>query len=248
MIRQLIVNPKKLLHQGFLVLIVMFSACSRAPRPEALVMGKLVMGNDNQLLLSELEPKSVRRIDSMVPGVSGDFQFRIPLTEPGFFMLHAPSGKVLVIMLHPGDTVCLSGSFEEFPDQVRIAGSEETMWLDGFFRSTRLREKKVDSLELILVEKQDSSGFYEWTRKLDTLFKAIWEEQRAEELLFIQKHSGSLSSLIVLNYAFGLNTVLNPTDDRVWFEKLDSALNLRYPANKHVRYHHERMRGITSVP
>lgn len=244
--RQLVGNPLKLLHQGFLFLIVMVSACSRAPRPEALVMGKLVMSNDNQLLLSELEPKSVRRIDSIVPGVSGDFQFRIPLTDPGFFMLHAPSGKVLVFMLHPGDTVSLSGSFDEFPDQVRIAGPEETMWLDGFFRSTRLREKRVDSLELILVEKQDSSGFYEWTRKLDTLFRVIWEEQRTEELLFIQKHSGSLASLIVLNYAFGLNTVLNPSDDRVWFEKLDSALNLRYPANKHVRYHHERMRGITS--
>ncbi|HNX85545.1 MAG TPA: hypothetical protein PKN12_01305 [Bacteroidales bacterium] len=238
----------KLLHQGFLVLIVMFSACSRAPRSEALIMGKLAMSKSTQLLLSELEPKSVRRIDSIVPGVSGDFQFRIPLTEPGFFMLHAPSGKVLVLMLHPGDTVCLSGSFEEFPDHVRVAGPEETMWLDGFFRSTRLREKKADSLELILVEKQDSSGFYEWTRKLDTVFKAIWEEQRAEEIQFVQKHTSSLASLIVLNYAFGLNTVLNPSDDKLWFEKLDSALNLRYPANKHVRYHHERVKGMAAVP
>lgn len=223
---------------------VLFYSCSHAPENEAIITGKLNDGKGEKLVLTELDTKIVKRIDSVICDAGGSFRFRVKLPEPGFYMLHALSRKVLVLMLHPGDTVKVSGSFSSFPDHVMIEGPDETRWLADFFRFTRGQERKVDSLEMLLVEKQDSSGYFELTEKLDTVFKSIWERQREEEKRFIDQHPNSMASLIVLNYAFGLNTVLNPDDDFPWFEKLDSALTLSYPENKHVKYHHQRMLEI----
>lgn len=223
----------------FLVLIFFF--CSRPHQDQALITGQLQKGNGEKLILTELGPKTIRKVDSVHLDTRGFFFFNLKIAEPGFYMLHAPSGKVLVLLLNPSDTVNLSGNLTEFPDQIRMKGPGQTRLLEEFFRFTRRNERAIDSLELLLVERQDSEGYFELSQRLDTVFKNIWDRQRAYELDFIDKHPSSLASLIVLNYAFGLNPVLSPETDFTCFEKLDSALIKSYPENKHVKYHHQRV-------
>jgi hypothetical protein len=118
------------------------------------------------------------------------------------------------------------------------------MLLHDFFVYTRLNERKVDSLEMLLVEQQDSSGYYLLTQRLDTSFRQIWESQVLYEKEFIDKHPGSLASLVVLNYAFGMSPVLSPEEDFEYYAKLDSVLFKKFPENKHVQYHHQRVTAL----
>jgi hypothetical protein len=99
----------------------------------------------------------------------------------------------------------------------------------------------VDSLDMLLAERQDSSDYYNLTQKLDTSFREIWENQRALETTFINNHSGSLASLVVLNYAFGMSPVLNMDEDFRYYQALDSTLSISFPGNKHVLFHHQRV-------
>ena len=60
-------------------------------------------------------------------------------------------------------------------------------------------------------------------------------------MAFINKNSNSLASLIVLNYSFGMNPVLSPEKDFAYYQKLESTLFRKFPENKHVKFHHQRV-------
>jgi hypothetical protein len=188
-----------------------------------------------------MDTREIHVIDSVVLEQSGKFSFNPAIEEPGFWLLKAPSGKILVLLLDAGDSIELSGSARDFPDNVILKGPADAMLLNDFFSYTRHNESEVDSLEMLLIERQDSADYYPLTQKLDTLFRSIWERQRAFEIDFLTKHPESLASLIILNYAFGLSPVLSPEEDFHYYELLDSALIMRYPDNKHVKFHHQRV-------
>jgi len=224
-----------------IAIFVLLSSCHSPDGNKAVIQGTLTDAAGEKLTLMEMDVREIHPLDSTVLDPAGMINFHLAVKEPGFWLLKAKTGKILVILVHPGDQVMLSGSARDFPDQIRLNGSEEAIRLNDFFTYTRKNEHQVDSLEILLVERQDSADYFQLTQKLDTAFRMIWERQRSFEMDFINRHPGSLASLIVLNYAFGLNAVLSPLEDLGYFEKTDSALMKTYPGNKHVMFHHERV-------
>ena len=224
--------------------IVLITSCQHPVGNTAHIKGFLTGGSGLKLTLEEMDTREIHAIDSVILDNSGQFEFSPVIHETGFWLLKAPSGKILVLMLNAGDQIDLTGSVVDFPDHVILKGPEEAMMLNDFYRHTRLKEKQVDSLEMIIADRQDSSDYYQVTQKLDTSFKQIWENQRKDEMAFINKHPGSLASLLVLNYAFGMSPVLSPEEDFMYYHKLDSALNDKFPENKHVKFHRQRVLEI----
>lgn len=220
---------------------ISITSCQHPGNKIAKVNGILTEASGFKLILQEMDTREIHSIDSVVPDQNGTFSFSPVIKEPGFWLLKAPTGKILVLMLNTGDMIELSGSARDFPDNVILKGSKEAMLLNDFFLHTRLNERKVDSLEMLLVEWQDSSDYYQLTKKLDTSFRQIWENQRSYEMAFIDNNPGSLASLVVLNYAFGMSPVLSPEVDLVYYHKLDSVLFRKFPENKHVKFHHQRV-------
>ncbi len=225
----------------FLFICLMFLGCNNHHQESGIIEGKFQNCTDEKITLLELNAQSVIRVDSLVLDSGGRFIFSVKPEGPGFYMLQSNQGKVMVLYMDRGDTITLTGDFVSFPDRIKLKGSEEAEKLESFFLFTRKNERKVDSLETLLIENQDSSGFYQLTLQIDTAFRKIWDSQRDFGKTFIDRNPGSLSSLIVLNYAFGLHTVLSPDEDQPFFRKLDSTLMNYYPQNKHVLYHHQRM-------
>ena len=224
-----------------IAILIFLSSCQSPDGNKAAIQGTLTDAAGEKLTLMEMDVREIHPLDSAVLDPAGMINFKLAVKEPGFWLIKAKTGKILVILLHPGDQVLLSGSMRDFPDHVGLKGSEEAMQLNDFFTYTRKNEHEVDSLEMLLVERQDSADYFKLTQELDTAFRMIWERQRLFETDFINRHPGSLASLIVINYAFGLNAVLSPPEDLGYFEKTDSALMKTYPGNKHVRFHHERV-------
>ena len=223
------------------VLLFFISSCHRREADTVQVEGSFQQAGGTRLTFLEMGPQEIRAIDSTVPDAKGHFSFSAPATESGFWLLRTSSGKVLVMLMSPGDRIELGGTTACFPDHVTMQGPEEALLLDRFYQKTRLREHQVDSLETMLIDRQDSSDYAVLTQKIDTAFRRIWEEQRQEETDFIEVHPGSLASLVVLNYAFGIKPVLNPVDDMRYYIRSDSALYHNWPENQHVKKHHERV-------
>jgi hypothetical protein len=232
---------KKILTAVHISMLLLISSCQQHPGNAAAVKGTFTDAGGFKLILEEMDIREIHPVDSIAPDQEGQFKFSVPLKESGFWLLKAPTGKILVLLLNPGDQVYLSGSTHDFPDNVSIKGPEGAMLLNDFYRKTRLNERKVDSLEMLLAERQDSSDYYNLTKKLDASFQEVWESQRSDEMAFIDHHVTSLGALIVLNYAFGMSPVLSLEEDFGYYVKLDSALFRMFPENKHVKFHHQRV-------
>jgi len=224
-----------------LTILLFISACQHPHRDTATVKGSFTEAEGFKLILQEMDTREIHAVDSVVLDKGGEFSLTPVVKEPGFWLLKANTGKILVLFLNPGDKVELSGSARDFPDKIMLKGPQETVFLNDFFLGTRMNERKVDSIEMLLLGRQDSADYYQVTQKLDTSFGQIFESQRNIEIEYINSHPGSLTSLVVLNYAFGMNPVLSPEDDFIYYQKLDSELCVKFPENKHVKFHHQRM-------
>jgi hypothetical protein len=235
---------RKFIFAWFLPLLLLAASCQPQKEKRAFINGSFPDGAGVKLVLQEMDIKEIRSVDSVTAGIDGKFGFTLNQAEPGFWLLKAPSGKILVLVLRPGDTIELTGSFIDFPDNVVLRGPRDAMLMHEFFHYTRRHETAIDSLQLVLAGRQDSADFYTLTQKLDTSFRMIWEKQRMYEMAFIDTHPGSLATLIVINYAFGLSSVLDPDEDLAYFSKTDSALMKTYPDNKHVKFHHQRVKEM----
>ncbi|MCX6278406.1 MAG: DUF4369 domain-containing protein [Bacteroidetes bacterium] len=225
----------------FLILMAGLTSCNHAQDSNARIAGILTNAQEMQLILLEMDTRSILPVDSAILENTGAFAFNLKIKEPGFWLLKAPTGKILVLIIHPGDQLELYGSANEFPDNVKIKGTTEAMTLHGFYAETRKEELLVDSFENELSSHQEDADYFQISQKIDTALRQIWERQRNREICYINKFPGSLSSLVVINYAFGMSPVLSPEDDFAYYAKLDSALNLNFPENKHVKYHHQRV-------
>lgn len=221
--------------------VILLSACNQVKPDSALITGQIRNAVGSVIILQELGTKEIHNLDSAKIDAGGRFTFRLSPLETGFYMLRAPSGKVLVMMIGQGDTIQLGGDFTEFPDELVFRANKQASLLHDFFIFTRINEKAVDSLEMLLLEMQDSSSYYKLTQSTDTAFQKIWYRQKAYEESFINQNPGSLASLIVLNYSFGMSPVLSPDEDFGYYLKLDSGLARTNPGNKHVIYHHQRV-------
>jgi len=228
--------------------LLLLAACHQQVRNEAMVSGCLANGSGMKMILQELGTKDIHSVDSAVINSEGKFAFKPLVSEPGFWLLKAPTGKILVMVVEAGDQVEVTGSAVDFPDNIILKGPQRAMLLNDFFRSTRKNEHRVDSLESLLIDRQDSTGYYELTQSIDSAFHTILDQQRLLEKTFIKQNPGSITSLVVLNYAFGMSPVLSPEEDLACYKSLDSALSLKYPGNKHVQYHHQRVAEFIRKP
>lgn len=242
--------PEKKILTLLTVFLLLAGVSCRQQHPETgIISGRFTDGAGSRLILQEMDTHRFIPLDSVTLDSEGRFSFTTPLKEAGFRVLKAPDGKIMVLLQHPGDHLELEGAFRDFPDHVTLKGPADAMLLEQFFRFTRVHERMVDSLELVLIENQDDPDYVKLTRVVDSAFRNIFERQREYEACFIDRNPGSLASLVVLNYAFGMSPVLGPEDDLVYYLKVDSALSKAYPGNRHVEFHHERlMRFLPKKP
>lgn len=223
------------------ITLIFLAGCGTTPHLPATISGSLINGDGIKLMLLEMTTREMIRKDSAVLTQEGRFRFSMTPSESGFWLLRAPDGKVLVMVIHPGDQIRLTGSMNDFPNHIQLEGPAEARALHRFYQETRKEEQLVDSIEYALEIYQEEDNFFEITRHADTLLQSVWERQRRRELDYLTAHPGELSSLVVINYAFGPEPVLNLKEDRPWFVKLDSALTLRFTGNSHVVFHHQRL-------
>jgi hypothetical protein len=227
-----------------LILLIGFIAisCTQTAKKEGVVItGNFQNAGGTRLTLREFMIDSIHNIDSIKLDDKGLFRFTCKPEDAGFYSLFTASGEYILLLLDKNEEVNIFSDLKKKPFDYSVKGSPGSVLLKDFYDQTLPNLEKADSLRAVLMINRESSSFYQLSLSLDSLFQKLIDDQKLIEKSFINKNSGSLASLIVLNYKFGMNPVLNIEDDFAVFLKLDSALIIKYPANKHVSFHHQRV-------
>jgi hypothetical protein len=225
----------------FLILPVIFISCMGGEhKNEIRVSGTIGHGAGEKVYFKEVDLSGINVLDSAVLASQGTFSFRFEPEGAGFYLITLKQRQWILVM-DKGDRVEISGDLDRPDDSIRITGSEESILLRDFFIETARNKSEADSLTAILKAHIGSPRFYELSDSLEPVFGAILESQQELEKDYIRSHPQSLTSLIVLNYAFGPSAVLPLEDNFALYLELDSTLSGKYPGNKHVVRHHQRV-------
>lgn len=223
--------------------LMAFTGCHNGKSRTA-IRGNLSGASTGMIRLSEMDPKALIPYDSVMPDQQGKFAFGPEIIEPGFWVLQSESGEALIIVVHPGDHITVEGSLERFPDQVQVTGGEEAEALNRFYHESAQERQLLDRTDSILMTRQYEEAFAGIPDSLETVFREILIRQSRRQMDYLTRHPGYLSTILVVNYAFRMAPVMNYRDYPEWYHRVDSSLMLQYPSNKHVRYHHQRIRDF----
>lgn len=226
-----------------LMVIIILSSCSYNQRKNNSfsIRGQFKNASGIKILLQELDLQDVKTLDSTSFDPQGKFGFTYEPADQGFYLLKLSDGRIITLLLDKGENLTLAGDIKRFPQEYSLTGSKGSELLKDFYDHTRRNRDEGDSLTDVLRNHQYAPDYYKLTLSFDTLFLNIWEDQKKFEKNFIDKNINSLSSLLVLNYAFGPRPVLSEDEDFSYYLKVDSSLMNFFPLNKHVIYHHKRI-------
>lgn len=227
----------------FVFFLILFTiSCAESIKRDGIVInGKFQNASGIKVFFREVDVDSIHELDSAILDEKGFFRFKCNPLDAGFYVIKAISGEYIFLLLEKEKEVNVDADLRKQPFDYTISGSPGSGLLKEFYDLTLPNLVKADSLRSVLMQNRESPDFYKLSLSFDTIFMKIVDDQKIIEKAFIEKNQNSLSSLIVLNYKFGMMPVLKEEDDFAIYKKLDSALSMLYPTNKHVAFHHQRV-------
>ncbi|MCD4791215.1 MAG: TlpA family protein disulfide reductase, partial [Bacteroidales bacterium] len=148
------------------------------------------------------------------------------------------------LQLEKNETVKVNSNNDYFSTQYEVKGSPGSQLLMEFECFMTKQKQRVDSLAYVFKTSQGKPDFYNTKLKLDSIYVIVYNDQRRYVKEFIGKNPGSLASLIIINSKLGNNKVMDEEEDFIYFHRIDSALTINYPENKHTIDHHNRIKEV----
>jgi peroxiredoxin len=234
----------KLITSFFLAGILLVSCTQKGNRSSASISGSVPELAGKWIFLEELEVKRLVTIDSSRADGKGNFSFNIGLTSPAFFILRSDGDQQVSLLLDKNERAEIHCDQKLFSTGCNVTGSAGSQLLFSFEEFMLQQKQRIDSLAEVFYAFEGTPEFQKKKLELDSLYAVIMENQRNYVFGFIEKNKGSLASLLVLNRKLGNNKVLDEEEDYIYFHRVDSALSILYPDNKHVLDHHNRVKEI----
>lgn len=233
-------------YPGSFLLFIAFSFLLAACRNDSKEAGISITGAlremaGRKIVLKELEPKSVRPVDSVTAGPEGVFAFSLKAETAGFYLLDFGDRRELPLCLEKDDSLKIEGSLAALPAGISLTGSPGTEILHDFYLASSPNKEKVDSLKRVIQSAEGTPEMMQMTFSADSLYATLLNAQRELEKKTIEDHQDKLAVLLILNYTLGATPVLTLDEDLDVYQKL-TALETNYPGNKHVEYHRQRIR------
>jgi hypothetical protein len=225
----------------FFLALILVSCTDPAKKGGIVIDGKFRNASGIKVMFGELDVDSIHNLDSITLDETGLFRFRFNPSETGFYIVKSSSGEYILLLPDKNEEINVFTDLERRPFTYQVDGSPGSSLLKEFYDHTLINLVTEDSLRSALMENRESPNFYKLSLSFDSLFQKLIDNQKIIEKTFIQQNPNSLASLIVLNYKFGMTPVLNAAEDFPVFLELDSTLSIRYPSNKHVAFHHQRV-------
>ncbi|MEI6749493.1 MAG: thioredoxin-like domain-containing protein [Bacteroidales bacterium] len=230
--------------------VILFTSCMHHKGPvlsDISISGKISNAANKVIHLSELDVNKVKAIDSATLDEDGKFRFTIKPAGSMFLLISIKPDQQIILVADPGEDIHMNGNARELISTTGVTGSPASLLLLGFEKYTRINQRKVDSLGQVFLNSRSDPDFVIVRQQLDSTYQAIAKDQRKYMERFIDEHSGSLASLIVLNRNFGPKPVFDKKKDMQYFKKIDSGLMATYPGNKNVIDHYSRVKAMIAL-
>jgi len=234
----------KYIVQIVLLLLFIASCISEKKQDFSLVSGNLNGMSGQWLYFEELEINRIIPIDSVQVDPDDNFEIDLDISEPGFFILKTSDDNYILLLIEPDIPITINTISNVFMDGYEAIGSEDSQLLQDFEQFMINQKQQVDSLAIELNKSKVEENYYTKKMQLDSMYLEIYNLQRDYVINFIESNPASLVSLIVINRRLGNNKILDEEEDFIYFHKLDSALLVSYPNNKHALDHHNRIQQI----
>ena len=234
----------KYLSTVIIALLVLASACMDHGNYNVTIEGSLPGFSDRQVILSEVEPHAARAIDTALIAEDGAFGFKFNIDEPGIYLLKVDHKNSITLIIHPDTSIMLKGTGIPLRSHYEVEGSHGSFLLQQFESRIDRARTAIDSLKKA----------YGWTRQTPISGQGNKELKEAYNLIFssykdytarlIEANPSSLATLIMINRRLGNQVIFADDEDFYYYALTDSALVERYPGNKHVIDHHQRIEKI----
>ncbi len=211
------------------------------------IEGTLDGGAGKQIRLDLVMTNHLKTVDSTVLDDKGHFVLSGDLEQPTFGILREPGNKMFMVILHPGDRIKVTGSYDDLEKDHSVQGSEDTQLFEAFRTYLQQNIDKLEALNKTYQDSLHSPNIGAITKDLRDRSLAIIDDQKKYTEQFISDHSSSLASLLALyqQIAPGMY-IMDPMEDFSVYEEVDSSLNALYPESDPVMTFHSQVAELRS--
>ncbi len=227
-------NYKLTLRVAIFIFTFFIFGCTQKPnKNEAWIEGKLAGESFPYIIIEELTPNGIQKIDS-VAVINNKFSAKLPIDEIGFYFLRFSSTNFISIILEPGTILKLESHADSLAYPTKISGSPENAKmlelnhkLDDCYRTT-------DSLSKIFKQYQNTEQFDSVKQTIDTAYSRMFNEHKKWLETFITQNQSSITTIVAFYQTIGRRSFFNAADDFLIMQSIDSNLQKQMPKNKHV--------------
>ena len=214
-----------------LMVLLTMIACHRK---NVVVRGTIEGGQGSSIVLERLDVSRTTLIDSTKVRKNGGFSFSTELMDPELFVLKANDGKIINLLLFPGDQVSVTTSVDSFSWGYTVEGSDESENIRILVEQMASTRAEMDSLLGVAETIPDSES-----PQMDLIRSAYTRaivRQKRFTIRFLVEHMTSLSSVYALYQKFDEETpVFGQESDLQYFKAVADSLEPVYPNSSLTR-------------
>lgn len=208
------------------------------------IEGTLEGGANQTLWLEEIAPEGPMFIDSIRMDNKGHFKYHYNPPYRGLYNLHTTESNYIVTLPANGETVEVTGKYENLSLTYNVKGSPESILLWQLQQYTNDGSKilyalvdSVNSYDAQLAAGAISESAYDALKKAtDSVYHAAFVEQQEYVCRFVEENAGSLSTLIALYKPFNNRALIDPRDPASidYYDMVLKGLEENLPDNPHT--------------
>ncbi len=222
----------RLINLFFSILSIL--AVSACDRNTTRVTGEVEGGGSSVLTLERLNVNRTTLIDSVEVDRRGTFSLKLKAETPELYVLKNPDGKIINLLLSPGEEVKVNTTAEEFDRNYQVDGSEESDKIRKLVLHMDETRQTLDSLWTASEAIADP-----FTPQMDLIRSAIGQTIIAQKRFTIRhlvENMDSPSSVYALYQKYDEDTpVLGEETDLQYFIAIADSLEQVYPNSSLTR-------------
>ena len=213
--------------QGVIVWIMLLGApgCS-SNKTE--INGHVSGGEGKLLTLERLDVNRTSLVDSVRVKQDASFSFTTRLEQAELFVIKNQDGKLINLLLAPGENVRIRTTYDSFAHNYQVEGSEESEGIRLLVEQLDQTRAKLDSLNEVAVGMDSQDG--PQLELIRTAYAQTIIKQKRFTINYLVEHMQSLSSVYALYQKYNEeNLILGSESDLQYFKTVADSLEVVYP-------------------
>ena len=194
------------------------------------IKGIVSGGADKTLTLERLDVNRTTLIDSALIKKDESFSFKTQQEEAELFVIKNQEGKIINLLLSPGEDIRLDADYESFGTGYQVNGSDESEGIRKLVDHLNQTRHKLDSLLLLVDSIEDPEN-----PQMDLIRSAYAQtiiKQKRFTIKYLVEHMTSLSSVYALYQKYDEQSlILGSESDLQYFKTVADTLEQVYPSS-----------------